>query len=169
MDKRLKTLEKWGKAHKAKDTHQLAKLYTENSVFELKGTDSPSIMLDAKAFSGYNAEIGSDWTIKEALLEKENVHAALTEKNEWLHAAGIKEAHYEGDFLIKDGKIEAVHLKPTRETQQSQTKILAEFSEWVKKEHPKKYSDVLSDGRLLYNKAAGKALVELMHQWQKTR
>lgn len=169
MDKRLEALEKWGKAHKAKDAHQLEKLYAEGSVYELKGAGALSTILDAKAVSGYNAAVGTDWTIKAARLEKEHVHAALTEKNEWLRAAGIHEAHYEGDFQIKDGRIEAVYLKPKRETQQAQEKALAEFSEWVAREYPEQYSEVLTDGRLLYKESAGKALVELMHQWQKTR
>lgn len=60
MDKRLETLEKWGKAHKAKDMHQLEGLYAEGSVFELKGMGAASTVLDAKAVSGYNAAVGSD-------------------------------------------------------------------------------------------------------------
>ncbi len=169
MDKRLETLERWGKAHKAKEMHQLEGLYAEGSVYELKGMGASSTVLDAKAVFGYNAAVGSDWTIKAARLEKEHVHAALTEKNDWMQAAGIQEANYEGDFHIKDGRIEAVYLKPTKETQQVQAKALAEFSEWVAREHPEQYSEVLTEGRPLYKESAGKALVDLMHQWQKTR
>ena len=169
MDKRLETLEKWGKAHKAKDMHQLEGLYAEGSVYELQGMGAASTVLDARAVSGYNAAVGSDWTIKATKLEKGRVHATLTEKNDWMRAAGIQEAHYEGDFHIKDGRIEAVHLKPTTETQKAHAKALAEFAEWVAREHPEQYSEVLADGRLLYKESAGKALVELMHQWQKTR
>ena len=98
-------------------------------------------------------------------MEGERVHAVLSEQNEWLDAAGIPEASYEGEFVIKDDKIDTIHLQPTRETVQEQAKTLSEFSIWVSREYPQEYSNILANGKLIHNEAAGKRLVKMMKQW----
>ena len=166
MERKLQTLEKWSHAQKRTATVKFDDLFTEDSVLELKGLGASSTLIDAKTASEYSKAVGSDWNIKETWLEGERVHAVLTEQNEWLEAAGISEANYEGEFVLKQDKIDVVHLQPTRETVQEQAKTLSEFFMWISREHPQQHSNILANGKLIHNEVAGKSLVKMMQQWR---
>ena len=166
MERKLQTIEKWSQAQKRTATVKFDDLFTEDSIIELKGLGASSTLIDAKTASEYSKAVGSDWKIKKTWLEGESVHAVLTEQNEWLDAAGIPEASYEGEFFIKDDKIDTIHLQPTLETVQEQARALSKFSIWVGREHPQQYSDILVNGKLIHDENTGRLLVKLMHQWR---
>lgn len=68
----------------------------------------------------------------------DEIPAEVTERSALLEAAGIQEARYDGQFIIRGTQIESVQLEPTPETRQATDLALSQFIEWASKERPER-------------------------------
>ncbi len=162
----IKTLKEWGTAYKAGDTKHLHKLHAEGSVLRRAGVGPASQTTRAEEAAEYGKITKTEYDIAAPRVEGEKVYAHVTERSEWLRAAGIPEAHYEGEFTFKGGRIEALHLEARPETRKAAEAAFAEFTDWVAREKPAYAAEVLAEGKLRMEAEGGHRLIELMHEWK---
>ncbi len=162
----IKTLEEWGAAYKAGDIHHLHRIHAEDSVFKRAGIGLASQTTRAEKAAEYGTITKTEYEIAEPRVEGEKVYAHVTERSEWLRAAGIQEAHYEGEFKFKGDQIEALTLNAKPETRHAAEVTFTGFTDWLAREKPEYLAYLTADGKLRLEAKYGPELVKLLQQWK---
>jgi len=161
------TLQRWVKAHKAEDIEHLKSLYAADSVFQLTGTKATSTRESAFKMAEFDYATKTRRDVKTSWIMGDKIQAEVTERSALLEAAGIHEAHYDGQFIIRGGQIASVQLEPTAETRQATDRALSQFVAWASAARPQRLAQVMPGGRLRYDAEAGRQIVELMCEWKR--
>ncbi len=167
MRDHLRTLEKWEQAIKAGNMEHLRGLHAEGSKLVREGLGPASHAQDAYEAAEDGKATKTRWHITEPRVQGETIYAKATEKNDWLEAAGIEKAHYDAEFKLRDGKIEALHLYADSETKHAAEAAFTEFMEWAAKEKPHHLAELMHEGKLRHNAENSEKFTEMLHQWKK--
>ena len=162
------TLQEWVNAHKARSLEQLKGIYTEDSIFHRTGTKATSADDSAQKVAEFDHATKTQRSARPSWIMGDEIRAEVTETSALLEAAGIQEARYVGQFVIRGTQIESVQLEPTPETRQATDRALSQFIEWASKERPKRLAQVMPGGRLRYDAESGRQLLKLMREWRKS-
>ena len=161
------TLQRWVKAHNAKDIEHLKSLYATDSVFQLTGTRVTSTRESAFKMAEFDYATKTQRDVRASWIMGDEIQAEVTERSALLEAAGIHEAHYNGQFIIRGGQIVSVQLEPTAETKQATDHALSQFVAWASIVRPQRLAHVMPGGRLRYDAEAGQQMLELMCEWKR--
>ena len=162
------TLQEWVNAHKARSLEQLKGVYTEDSIFQRTGTKATMAEDPAQKVAEFDHATKTQRSARPSWIIGDEIRAEVTERSALLEAAGIQEARYVGQFVIRGTQIESVQLEPTPETRQATDRALSQFIEWASKERPKRLAQVMPGGRLRYDAESGRQLLKLMREWRKS-
>jgi hypothetical protein len=160
------TLQRWVKAHNAKDVEYLKSLYAADSVFQLTGSGAISMRGSAFKMAEFDYATKTQRDVRTSWIMGDEIQAEVTERSALLEAAGIHEAHYNGQFIIRGGQIASVQLEPTAETRQATDRALSQFVTWASTARPQRLAQVMPGGRLRYDAEAGRQMLELMCEWK---
>jgi hypothetical protein len=161
------TLQRWVKAHNAKDVEYLKSIYAADSVFQLTGTKAISMRGSAFKMAEFDYATKTQRDVRTSWIMGDEIQAEVTERSALLEAAGIHEAHYNGQFIIRGGQIASVQLEPTAETRQATDRVLSQFVAWASTARPQRLAQVMPGGRLKYDAEAGRQMLELMYEWKR--
>jgi hypothetical protein len=162
------TLQEWVKAHKAKSLKQLKEVYTEDSIFYRTGIEAIMAEEPARKVAEFDHATKTQRSARLSWIMGDEVRAEVTERSALLEAAGIQEARYIGQFIMRGTQIESVQLEPTPETRQATDLAMSQFIKWASKERPERLAQVMPGERLRYDAKSGHQLLKLMHEWRKT-
>lgn len=163
------TLQEWVNAHKANSLKQLKGVYTEDSIFRRTGTEATMAEDPAQNVAEFDYAIKTQRSVRPSWVMGDEVRAEVTERSALLEAAGIHEARYVGQFIIRGTRIESVQLEPTPETRRATDQALSQFVEWASKERPQRLAQVMPGGRLRYDAESGRQLLKLLREWRKSK
>ncbi|MBN2336372.1 hypothetical protein JXL21_12500 [Candidatus Bathyarchaeota archaeon] len=167
MKQSEKTLQEWGHAYTAMNLDHLKSLYAQGSVFEMKGTLATTAKESALKLAEFDHATGTQRTLKATQITGDKVRAEMTESSEWLKAAGIKEAHYDSVFVIKEGQIQSLSIVPKPETRKATEHALTGLIAWAAKERPELLAQAMPGGRIRYDADAGRQMTALMQEWKR--
>jgi hypothetical protein len=162
-------LQEWVSAHGAGDLEQLKRLYTEDSVFHRTGIRAASSDDLARKVAEFDYAVGTLRSVRPYSVMGEEVRAEVTERSALLEAAGIREARYVGQFILRGTQIESVQLEPTPQTVQTVDEALSRFVEWASRARPEGLTKVMPGGRVRYDAESGRILLGLMREWREIR
>ncbi|MFH2110780.1 MAG: hypothetical protein ABIJ47_05900 [Candidatus Bathyarchaeota archaeon] len=162
------TLQEWVNAHKAKSLKQLKEVYTEDSIFHRTGTKATMAEDPAQKVAEFDHATKTQRSARPSWVMGDEIRAEVTERSALLEAAGIHEARYVGQFIIRGTQIESVQLEPTPETRQATDQALSQFIEWASKKRPERLAQVMPGGRLRYDAKSGRQLLKLLREWRKS-
>jgi len=168
MKKPLEAVKAWTEAHNSHNLSRLNDLYGENITFELAGMMEAEGKQGAREVAEFDRATKSQRTLNELRLEGDTVYCDLTEKNEWLRTAGIREAHYSGAFTVREGQIEAIRFEPKPETKQATEEALSSFTQWASEEKPEHLAEIMPEGKITYDAKSAKKWLPLMQEWRDT-
>ena len=159
-------LQRWVKAHNADDVKYLKSVYAADSVFQLKGAGATSTRGSAIKMAEFDYATGTQRDVRTSWIMGDEIQAEVTERSALLEAAGIHEAHYNGQFIVRGGQIAFVQLEPTAETRQATDHVLSEFVAWASTARPQGLARVMPGGRMRYDAEAGRKMLELVREWR---
>jgi hypothetical protein len=161
------TLQRWVKAHNAKDVGYLKSLYAADSMFQLTGTLAISTRESAFKMAEFDYATKTQRDVRTSWIIGDEIQAEVTERSALLEAAGIHEAHYNGQFIVRGGLIASVQLEPTAETRQATDRALSQFVAWASTTRPQRLAQVMPGGRLRYDAETGRQMLDLMCEWKR--
>jgi len=151
------------------NTHNVEKivsLYTNDAVFEVVGQFSLSGNNQIRGITKYDSVLNIHMSLSDIEIHDDTVFCNLAETNDWLKISEIGEANYTVIFIFENGLIKHLRAKAKPETQQAFGKVLSLLMEWAKENKKDLLTEMMPEGRFIYNAENAKNTLDLLRLWK---
>jgi hypothetical protein len=166
--KPLDVVKAYQHAYNSHDLGEVLPLLTEDATFQVPGLFDLEGKRDIRLAAEYDFALHIHMTLDRFSTKRDTVFCELIEMNDWLEAAGIDEAYYEGKFVIGRGLIKHISAVATPETEKAFQDVLNPLLEWASKERPEQLAQMMPEGKFIYNADSAKRSLALLKEWRET-
>lgn len=141
--------------------------YTDDIVFiitsrlDVSGTDA------MRGISEHDSTLGTILTLADYRTKGDSVYCSVTEKNDYLSAAGLAAAYYPNAvFAVKNGRISFIEATMADSTSEELKNALSGFEPWVEENYPDTLAQMSPQGKFIHNGKNAATLLALLKEWQ---
>jgi hypothetical protein len=164
--KPVDTVNSYQEAYNSRDVETLLALVAEDVRYELEEQFSLQGKEKLRGLAEYDFALNTRLTIDQLEAAGDTVRGEMVEVNDWLKTADIPEAHYTGTFVVKDGLIQSVHVRPDAGTRGALKRLYAFLIDWGKVERPDKLAELMPNGQFLHNAENAKRAMSFLRDWK---
>jgi hypothetical protein len=164
--KPLDVVKAYQHAYNSHDIGQLLPLIAEDATFQVPGHFDLKGKNDVGLVAEYDFALHIHMTLDRFATRGDTVFCELVEMNDWLEAAGIDKAYYEGKFVIGNGLIRHIRGEATPETEKAFDQVLNPLLQWASRERSEQLAEMMPEGEFVYNAENAKKSLVLLKEWQ---
>lgn len=146
----------------------VASLFADEAEYELVGQEVLRGKEQVRALHAYDAGIGTQLEVTNCDLEGETVTCSITERNQWLAAAGLGPIVYrEASFAYTGDRISRMTVAMDEEKIEEIGEVLYAFTPWLFDTHPDEAARIFTpEGDFVYSQENGERVVYLLREWR---
>lgn len=143
-------------------------LFAADAEYELEGQDVLRGVAQLKALHAYDAGINTQLEIQDCESGENTVTCRITERNDWLSAAGLAPILYpRAEFTFAGDRIRRLKVGMDEERIQEIGDVLHDFMPWLFDAYPAASERIFTPaGDFVYSRDNGELVVRLLREWR---
>jgi ketosteroid isomerase-like protein len=153
-------------AYNNHDLESLLALYDEDVSFEIVGEISLQGKEQLRELTEFDFVLNVQLSCGPSETKGDTVMCEMTETNDWLKTAGLREARYSATYVVTNGLIQSVRSQRTPETDQAIRRILDPLMKWASESKPELVAEMMPEQKFVYNAKNAKKSLSLLREWK---
>ena len=153
-------------AYNNHDLERVLALYAQNVNLERVGQVSLQGKEELRELTEYDFALNIHMSCGPCKTKGDSVMCELTETNDWLKTAGLREARYLATFVVTDGLIQSIRSERTPETAQTFMEILDPLMKWASESKPELVAEMMPEQKFVYSANNAKKSLSLLLEWK---
>lgn len=148
------------------NVNNIVKLYSDDAVFEVAGQFKLIGKNKIRDITKYDSVLNIQMHISNPRASGDTVWFDLSETNDWLRISEIGQANYSVYFIFENGLIKKISASGKGETQQAFQRVFSSLLPWAEENKGQILSEMMPEGRFLYNTENARKTLELLRSWK---
>jgi limonene-1,2-epoxide hydrolase len=150
------------------DLEVIDAMLTDDVVFEMNGMNIALGKEQVRTVHDNDAGFNTELELTDCKKKGNTVTCKVTERNDYVRAAGINEIHYtSGVFTFKNGLIQKISATMSPESARAGEKFDKGFIAWVKQNRSEELSKLMTPaGKFKWGRESAKIIVNLVKEYQ---
>ena len=154
-------------AHNNQDLDAGLALIADDVIFEAIGSQKMRGKEALQMLGEWDAALNSHLSVSNFQERGNVVTCDVVEQNDWCHAAGIPELHYDICRIeVRDGKISRVATRLDAASNQALSHVLRQVINWAMVHRQRELHQLMPNGEFVYDPRYAPAWLALMNQWR---
>lgn len=155
------------KAVNSKSVDSVMKLYSDDIIFQISSRLNVSGTDELRGIAEHDSVLNTNLSMANYLTKGDSVYCTITEKNDYLTAAGLTTAYYpQAVFVVNDGKISSIRAAMADSTSEELKEALVGFKPWVEENYPDTLKEIYPEGIFVHNGKNAEMLLSLLREWK---
>ncbi len=152
--------------YNSRQAKKVAEMFQSDGTVEVSG----QFLLQGKEYirdlASYDSVLNTGITISNLRWRDDTVYCDLSQTNDWLKVSEIGRADYTAEFILEDGLIKSLRLRPAPETEKAFKEVYAKLFGWARADRPYAILEIMPEGEFVYNARNAKKTLALVRSWK---
>lgn len=160
------TLNAYIRAHNSHDVEKTMSYFASDARYDMAEGWTKTGLDTIRAVEEFDAATNSRLSVSDVRVKGDTVFCKLTESNDFLRLAGVKDALYHTTFFFKDRKIVRIIKAQSMESRTEVKTAFKPFTKWASEKRFPEWARLTMNGEFKYGYEGAEGWITLLKEWK---